>query len=230
MTAVIDEARDAVTLRLRLGEAAGFLPGQYYNVRLTVPGRPRPVQRAYSIGSSPAPDPSLIDLGVRAVPGGLLSPRLASLHPGERLEVRGPYGRFTWDGCDAGPVLLVGAGSGMVPLMSMIRHAAHRGHQDPVVAVCSAITYSHAFYRDELAALVTRHSWLQVVHCITRDPAEPRARYHRRVDRTVLSESLEGIHPSAAYLCGSPAMVESVAAALVDLGVAPDAIGTEKYD
>jgi ferredoxin-NADP reductase len=230
VTAVIDEARDAVTLRLRLGEAAGFLPGQYYNVRLTVPGRPRPVQRAYSIGSSPAPDPSLIDLGVRAVPGGLLSPRLASLHPGERLEVRGPYGRFTWDGCDAGPVLLVGAGSGMVPLMSMIRHAAHRGHQDPVVAVCSAITYSHAFYRDELAALVTRHSWLQVVHCITRDPAEPRARYHRRVDRTVLSESLEGIHPSAAYLCGSPAMVESVAAALVDLGVAPDAIGTEKYD
>ncbi len=230
MTAVIDEAPDAVTLRLRLGEAAGFLPGQYYNVRLAVPGRPRPVQRAYSIGSSPAPDPSLIDLGVREVPGGLLSPRLVSLRPGERLEVRGPYGRFTWDGCDAGPVLLVGAGSGMVPLMSMVRHAAYRGRQDPVVAVCSAITYSHAFYRDELAALVAWHSWLRVVHCITRDLAEARARYHRRVDRTVLWESLEGIHPSAAYLCGSPVMVESVAAALLDLGVAPDAIGTEKYD
>ena len=230
MTAVIDEAPDAVTLRLRLADAAGFLPGQYYNVRLAVPGRPRPVQRAYSIGSSPAPDPSLIDLGVREVPGGLLSPRLVSLRAGERLSVRGPYGRFTWDGRDAGPVLLVGAGSGMVPLMSMLRHAAHRGRRDPVVAVCSAVTYSHAFYRDELAELASGHSWLRVVHCITRDPAEPRAHYHRRVDRTVLSESLEGIHPSAAYLCGSPAMVESVAAALVDLDVAPEVIETEKYD
>ena len=69
--AVIDEAPDAVTLRLRLREASGFLPGQYYNVRLPVPGRPLPVQRAYSVGSSPMPDPSLIDLGVRELPGSL---------------------------------------------------------------------------------------------------------------------------------------------------------------
>ncbi|HET9128574.1 MAG TPA: FAD-binding oxidoreductase [Propionibacteriaceae bacterium] len=230
MIAVIDEAPDAVTLRLRLSEATGFLPGQYYNVRLEAPGRPRPVQRAYSVGSSPVPDPSLIDLGIREVPGGLLSPLLVNLRAGERLPVRGPYGRFTWDGRDGGPVLLVGAGSGMVPLMSMVRHAAQRGRSDPVVLVCSAITYSHAFYRDELAALAARHPWLRVVHCITRDPAEPRAHYHRRVDTTVLAESLEGDHPRAAYLCGPPAMVESVAAALVGLGVAPEAIEKEKYD
>ena len=163
-------------------------------------------------------------------PGGLVSPLLVGLRTGARLSVRGPYGRFTWDGGDAGPVLLVGAGSGMVPLMSMVRHAAHRGRDGPVVLVCSAITYSHAFYRKELAALVDRHSWLRVVHCITRAPTEPRAHYHRRVDRTVLSESLGGIHPSAAYLCGPPTMVESVAAALVGLGVAPEATLTEKYD
>ncbi|MGH9079376.1 MAG: hypothetical protein ACRDYE_04725, partial [Acidimicrobiales bacterium] len=60
---VIDEAPDAVTLRLRLAETGGFLPGQYYNVRLGVVGRPRPIQRAYSVGSSPLPDPSVIDLG-----------------------------------------------------------------------------------------------------------------------------------------------------------------------
>jgi len=230
VVAVIDEAPDAVTLRLRLGGATGFLPGQYYNVRLAVPGRMRPVQRAYSVGSSPAPDPSVIDLGIREVPGGLLSPLLVGLRLGERLSVRGPYGRFTWDGRDGGPVLLVGAGSGMVPLMAMIRHAAHRGRRGPVVLVCSAITYSHAFYRDELAELAARHSWLQVVHCITRDPSERRARYHRRVDKAVLSESLEGIHPHAAYLCGAPVMVESTAEALVGLGVAPGAIWTEKYD
>ncbi len=230
MAEVIDEAPDAVTLRLRLADAAGFLPGQYYNVRLAVPGRPRPVQRAYSVGSSPVPDPSMIDLGIREVPGGLLSPLLVGLRAGDRLSVRGPYGRFTWDGRDGGPVLLVGAGSGMVPLMSMVRHAAQRGRGDPVVLVCSAITYCHAFYREELAALVARHPWLRVVHCITRDPAEPRAHYHRRVDSTVLSESLDGNHPVAAYLCGPPAMVESVAAALVGLGVAPETIWKEKYD
>ena len=230
MVTVIDEAPDAVTLRLRLGDATGFLPGQYYNVRLAVPGRARPVQRAYSVGSSPAPDPSVIELGIREVPGGLLSPLLVSLRVGERLPVRGPYGRFTWDGRDGGPVLLVGAGSGMVPLMAMIRHAAQRGRRDPVVLVCSASTYPHAFYRDELARLAARHSWLRVVHCITRDPREPRAHYHRRVDKTVLSESLDGIHPHAAYLCGAPAMVESTAEALVGLGVAPGAIWTEKYD
>ena len=230
MAEVIDEAPDAVTLRLRLADAAGFLPGQYYNVRLAVPGRPRPVQRAYSVGSSPVPDPSMIDLGIREVPGGLLSPLLVGLRAGDRLSVRGPYGRFTWDGRDGGPVLLVGAGSGMVPLMSMVRHAAQRGRGDPVVLVCSAITYSHTFYRDELAGLASRHPWLQVVHCITRDPAEPRAHYHRRVDSTVLSESLDGNHPVAAYLCGPPAMVESVAAALVGLGVAPETIWKEKYD
>jgi len=230
VTQVIDEAPDAVTLRLQLEEPGGFLPGQYYNVRLDVAGRQRPVQRAYSVGSSPAPDPSVIDLGVREVPGGLLSSRLVGLRAGQRLDVRGPYGRFTWIGEDLGPVLLVGAGSGLVPLMSMIRYTVHRGRRDPAWLICSAATYDHAFYREELADLAGSHRWLQVVHCITRDPTEVRADYHRRIDKAVLSECLEDATPVRTYLCGPPAMVESVAAALVDLGVDPGAIATEKYD
>ena len=227
---MIDEARDAVTVRIRLRETSGFLPGQYYNVRVSVPGLPRPVQRAYSVDSSPVPDPSLIDLEVRELPGGLASPLLVHLWVGNVVAVRGPYGRFTWDGANDGPVLLVGAGSGMVPLTSMVRHAAQRGRRDPVVLICSAITYSHAFYRDELASLAAQHSWLRIVHCITRDPTEARADYHRRVDRGVLSANLAGIDPVAPYLCGSPAMVESVSDALVDLRVKPEFIETEKYD
>jgi len=230
LTDVIDEAPDAVTLRLQLEESGGFLPGQYYNVRLKVGEHQRPVQRAYSVGSSPAPDPSVIDLGVREVPGGLLSPRLVKLHTGQCLDVRGPYGRFTWTAEDPAPVLLVGAGSGLVPLMSMIRHAVQRGRSDPVWLICSAATYDHAFYRDELADLAGRHRWLRLVHCITRDPAERRADYHQRVDRAVLSEFLGEARPARAYLCGPPAMVESVAAALVGLGVSPAVIATEKYD
>lgn len=230
VAAVIEEAPDAVTLRLQLDEPGGFLPGQYYNVRLPVPGREHPVQRAYSVGSSPAPDPSVIDLGVREVPGGLLSPLLVGRRAGQGLEVRGPYGRFTWNGEDTGPVLLVGAGSGLVPLMSMIRHAAYRGRRDRVWLVCSAITYAHAFYREELAELAGRHRWLRVVHCITRDPDEHRAHYHRRVDRAILAETLGATRPTKAYLCGPPAMVESVTTALCELGVDPAVIASEKYD
>ncbi|MGH9092579.1 MAG: oxidoreductase, partial [Acidimicrobiales bacterium] len=167
---------------------------------------------------------------VREVPGGLLSPLLVGFRTGQSLEVRGPYGRFTWSGQDAGPVLLVGAGSGLVPLMSMVRHAARRGRVDPVWLICSAITYDHAFYRDELADLAARHRWLRLVHCITRNPAECRAQFHRRVDKGVLAESLGAVRPNEAYLCGPPAMVESVVAALVDLGVDPGRIASEKYD
>lgn len=230
MVEVIEEAPDAVTLRLHLSGQGGFLPGQYYNVRLNLPGQPRPIQRAYSVGSSPVPDPSLIDLGVREVPGGLLSPPLAAKRVGERLDVRGPYGKFTWDGENTGPVVLVGAGSGMVPLMSMLRRASARARHDPVIVICSSITYAHAFYRDELAELASRHHWLQLTHCVTRNPSEPRARYHQRIDRRVLSSCLGDVTPRAAYLCGPPAMVESVAEALADLGVAPEATWKEKYD
>src|ERR1019366_157297 len=161
----------AVTLRLRLEESAGFLPGQYFNVRLAVPGRPGLVQRAYSIASAPVPDPSIIDLGVREVSDGLISPRLVrDLSPGDRIEVRGPVGRFTWTADDGGPVLLIGAGSGVVPLMSMIRYGA-------------------------VADLAARHSWLEVVHPFTRDPNDPRASHHRRIDRAMVAEAVAGKFP-----------------------------------
>jgi len=228
---VIEEAPDAVTLRLRLGETEGFLPGQYYNVRLDVGGHPQPVQRAYSVGSSPLPDPSVIDLGVREVPGGMVSPRLVrGLAVGRSLEVRGPYGRFTWTGDDGDPVLLVGAGSGLVPLMAMIRYAALAGRGIPMCLVCSAVTYDHALYRDELARLSGEHGWLRVVHSVTRDPGETRATYHRRIDRDLLADVLGGEVPAQAYLCGPPAMVDAVAAALAGLGVDPGRVRSEKYD
>lgn len=227
---VIDEAPDAVTLRLSLQDQDGFLPGQYYNVRLAVAGRDRPIQRSYSIGSSPLPDPALIEVGVRAVPGGLVSPRLVrDLQVGSRIEVRGPAGRFTWDG-NADPVLLVGAGSGLVPLMSMVRYAVHIGRTTPMWLVCSATTYSHAFYREELERLASEQPWLRVARCLTRDPGDRHAAYHRRIDGPILAEILDGELPVSAYLCGPPAMVESVAADLTSLGLSSEAIRTEKYD
>ena len=228
---IIEEAPDAITLRLRLEEPAGFLPGQYYNVRLLVPNRSGPVQRAYSVGSSPVPDPSIIDLGVREVPGGLVSPRLVGdLAAGDRVEVRGPVGRFTWTTDDGGPVLLVGAGSGVVPLMSMIRYAVAADLDVPMRLVCSSSNFDYAFYHRDLSYLSERFSWLKVVHTFTRDPLDPRASHHRRIDQIMIAEVVAERFPRRTYICGPPTMVEDVQKWLTELGVDPTTVLVEKYD
>jgi len=228
---IITEAPDSVTLRLGLEESAGFLPGQYYNVRMSVPGRPTPIQRAYSVGSSPVPDASIIDIGVREVPGGMISPQLVgTLAVGDRIEVRGPVGRFTWTGGDGGPVLLVGAGSGVVPLMSMIRYAAASGLDIAMRLVCSSTDFEHAFYHGDLCELAERHPWLEVIHTFTRDPGDERARYHRRIDHAMVADAVADQKPTRSYLCGPPAMVESVQQWLEELGVDSAGVRSEKYD
>jgi ferredoxin-NADP reductase len=114
--------------------------------------------------------------------------------------------------------------------MSMIRFAAASGLEIPVSLVCSAATYDHAFYREELAQLATQHRWLRVVHTVTRDLDDPRALYHRRIDASMLGEVLNGTIPPQAFLCGPPAMVETAATVLHELGVNPERVHSEKYD
>jgi ferredoxin-NADP reductase len=228
---IIEETPDAVTLRLRLVDSADFLPGQYYNVRLSVPGRTGPVQRAYSVGSSPMPETSTIDIGVREVPGGLISPQLVrSLSVGDQIQVRGPVGRFTWTKDDGSPVLLVGAGSGVVPLMSMIRYAVAADLDIPMRLVCSSSSFDSAFYCRDLANLAEQHWWLEVVHTLTRDSSDVRATHHRRIDHRMVAEAVAGQLPKRAYICGPPAMVEDVQGWLGELGVDPAGVRIEKYD
>jgi ferredoxin-NADP reductase len=228
---IIVETLDAVTLRLKLEESASFLPGQYYNVRQLVAGRTGPIQRAYSIASSPIPDPSIIDIGVREVPGGLVSPLLVrDLSPGDRIEVRGPVGRFTWTSGDGGPVLLVGAGSGVVPLMSIIRYGVAANLEIPMRLVCSFASFDYAFYHAELTDLALRYPWLEVTVSFTRDDTDLRATHHRRIDSVMIAEAVAGQLPRRSYICGPPAMVEGVNGWLIDLGVSPSGIRTEKYD
>jgi ferredoxin-NADP reductase len=228
---IIEETPDAVTLRLRLVDSADFLPGQYYNVRLTVPGRIGPIQRAYSVASSPVPETSTIEIGVREVPGGLISPQLVrGLSVGGQIQVRGPVGRFTWTTDDGGPVLLVGAGSGVVPLMSMIRYAVAANLDIPMRLVCASSCFDNALYHRDLANLAERHSWLEVVHAFTRDSSDIRATHHRRIDHRMMAEAVAGQPPRRAYICGPPAMVEDVQGWLGELGVDPHRVLVEKYD
>jgi len=228
---IIAETSDAVTLRLRLEDSADFLPGQYYNVRLSVPGRTGLVQRAYSVASSPIPDVSTIDIGVREIPGGLISPQLVrGLSVGDQFQVRGPVGRFTWTKDDGGPVLLVGAGSGMVPLMSMIRYAAAADLDIPMRLVCASSSFDNSFYHRELTDLAEQYPWLEVVHTFTRDSMDVRATHHRRIDHRMVADAVTGQSPRHVYICGPPAMVEDVQCWLGELGVEPTRVRVEKYD
>ncbi len=228
---VIVETPETNTLRIRVPEARPFLPGQYYNIRIPVEGRPRPIQRAYSIGSSPIPDHAVIDVGVRETPGGLVSPVLVrQVQEGDKLEVRGPYGSFTWTEELGGPLLLIGAGSGVVPLMAMIRYAVARPVTVPMHLLFSSKSHEYAIYADDLAVLEERHDWLSVSHVFTRDPLDTRARFHRRIDKEMIAEVYADVQPALAYLCGPPEMVEESEKVLINLGMEPKSVMTEKYD
>lgn len=231
MLEVVAQTVETASLRLRLAATEGFEAGQYYNVRLPIPGRPRPVQRAYSVGSSPLPDPSVIELTVKRMDRGLISPRLVDdLRPEGTLAVRGPYGSFTWSPAVSGPVLLVAAGSGVVPLVSMARLAESSGADEQMRLLFCSKSYDTVIYRDEIDRLA-RTGWFDCTHTFTRSPGDERARFHRRIDRAMLEAWLDGGPPTQrAYICGPPAMVDQCARDLLALGLDPAGVKTEKYD
>lgn len=236
VTEVIEETAETVTLRLELEKGEGFAAGQYYNVRYPVEGRPRPVQRAYSVGSSPhPPGPGLIDITIKEMEGGLVSPQLVrALQPGHELQVRGPHGNFTWDISEGGPLLLVAAGSGVVPFMAMLRYAIAHGGGPRTVLLFSSKSRELAIYGDELDRMEAEQEWLEVVHTFTRAPDDPRPRYHRRIDAPMVQDSLNRLTsvPAEAlgYACGPPEMVDVAEQALLAAGVPKERIRTEKYD
>lgn len=228
---VIVETSETSTLRLMLPNPAPFVPGQYYNIRIPVEGRPRPIQRAYSIGSSPFPNFDVIEVGVKEMTGGLVSPVLVrSTEVGSKLEVRGPYGAFNWTEDMPGPLLLVAAGSGVVPFMSMIRYAKEKQLNVPMHLLFSSKSAEFVIYERELRELEAETGWLKVTHTYTRDLDDPTARFHRRIDKEMVAEILQETSPSLAYLCGPPEMVELCEVALAELGMDEDSVFSEKYD
>lgn len=151
-------------------------------------------------------------LGVKEAPGGTVSPILVRRVPvGAILQWRGPYGYFTWTEADGGPVLLVGAGSDVVPLMAIIRYAVARGLSVPIHLLASSTDRHHALYRGELERLAASHHWLSVTHTFTRSPDGPLASYHRRLDAAMVDEVLPADRArSVVYLCGPPDLVTAL--------------------
>jgi ferredoxin-NADP reductase len=188
-------------------------------------------QRSYSIASAPE-DPAQVALTVERIADGEVSPYLVDeLAEGDQLELRGPIGGyFVWDVAMGGPLLLVAGGSGICPLMAMIRHRAARGSRVPTRLLYSSRSLQDVIYQSELARLASRADGLEVFHTLTRSRPSDWNGYARRIDRDMLAEvAFAPTQKPLCMVCGPTPLVEAVATTLVDLGHPPDRVKTERF-
>jgi ferredoxin-NADP reductase len=222
----VPETPSAVTIVLDVEGWPGHDAGQHVDVRLTAPDGYQ-AQRSYSIAS--APEDERLAITVERIEDGEVSPYLAvELQSGDQFEVRGPVGgHFTWRAADGGPLLLVAGGSGLVPLMAMLRHRAAQGSDADARLLVSTQGWEDVLYRGELARL---GDGVRVHHTLTRRQPEGWTGWARRVDAEMLDEV--GPEPQAAphvFVCGPTAFVERVADLLVGLGHRPRSIHAERF-
>jgi ferredoxin-NADP reductase len=221
---LVDETPGTRSILLDVPEWPGHLPGQHVDVRLTAEDGYQ-AQRSYSIAS--APEETRLGLTVELLEDGEVSPYLTQeLRPGDRIEVRGPIGGyFVWTADLAGPLLLVAGGSGVVPLMAMLRHRAAAGATTPARLLYSARSLEDVIYREELERLDA-----EVVLTLTRAQPPGWGGYARRIDEEMLREVAWPPEESPhVFVCGPTRLVESVASALVAMGHDPARIKTERF-
>jgi ferredoxin-NADP reductase len=203
---------------------AGHRAGQHVDVRLTAEDGYQ-AERSYSLASAPGQPPSIT---VERLDDGEVSPYLVDeVVPGDRFELRGPIGGwFVWDADGApSPLFLVAGGSGVVPLMAMLRHRRTAGSNVPAKLLYSSRTYEDVIYRDELDAI-----GVEVVHTLTREQPPDWHGRSGRVNADLLREVAfpPELDPRV-YVCGPTSFVEAVADSLVGLGHKPGLIKTERF-
>ena len=229
VAATVDETPTVRTLRLVVAGWPGHRPGQHLDVRLTAPDGYQ-TQRSYSI-ATPA-DGERLDLGVERLDDGEVSPYLnGELRVGDRIEVRGPIGgHFVWEPGHGGPVLLVGGGCGVVPLMAMARARARAASTVPMRWLSSSRTLADVLYRAEVEQLAMAGDGFEAYQTLTRDAPEGWAGHRGRIDEHWLAEVAWPVESAGrTFVCGPTSFVEAVAGNLVALGHPPAAIKTERF-
>ena len=218
----VSETPRVRTLVLDVPGWSGHRAGQHVDVRLTAEDGYQ-AERSYSVASAPGAAPALT---VERLDDGEVSPYLVDeVVPGDRFELRGPIGGyFVWDPDTAdAPLFLVAGGSGVVPLMSMLRHHAATGSTVPVKLLYSSRTLADVIYRTELERF-------DVVHTLTRQQPDGWRGYARRVDADLLRDvAFPPSDDPRVFVCGPTSFVEAVAEGLVALGHRPGRIRTERF-
>jgi ferredoxin-NADP reductase len=220
----VTETRRVRTLVLDVAEWVGHRAGQHVDVRLTAEDGYQ-AERSYSIASAPGDAPAIT---VERLDDGEVSPYLVEdVAPGDRFELRGPIGGwFVWDAHEATePLFLVAGGSGVVPLMAMLRHRRATGSRVPARLLYSSRTVEDVIYRDELGTIGA-----EVVQTLTREQPPGWTGHARRVDAELLQQvAYPPEQNPRVYVCGPTRFVEAVADSLVALGHTPGRIKTERF-
>jgi ferredoxin-NADP reductase len=224
VAAAREETARVRTLELDAPGWAEHRAGQHLDVRLTAEDGYQ-AQRSYSVASAPG---EALAITVERLEDGEVSPYLVDeVREGDVLEVRGPIGGyFVWDAEEPGPVLLVGGGSGVVPLVAIARHRVRAGSEAPMRLLYSSRSWDDVIYRDELGSL----DGVEVVHTLTREQPPAWGGYARRIDDELLREvAFAPTDGARVYVCGSTRFVDAAADGLVRLGYDPLSIRTERF-
>jgi ferredoxin-NADP reductase len=230
VVALHDETATARTITLELPDWPGHVAGQHLDVRLTAPDGYSAV-RSYSIASAPNSE-RRVQITVERLVNGEVSPYLTQeVIVGDRLELRGPIGGwFVWRSQQTEPVQLVAGGSGIVPLMAMIRSRVSAGSTVPFRLLYSVREPGAVFYRDELRTLSAEHRPVIVTYAYTRTVPKDWPRPPGRIDAGLITDTTwpADLGP-ACYICGPTPFVETVANLLTASGNDRDKIRTERF-
>jgi ferredoxin-NADP reductase len=225
---LVPETPTVTSLVLDVPEWPGHRSGQHVDVRLTAEDGYQ-AQRSYSIAS--APEDGRLVLTIERLEDGEVSPYLVGeLRPGDRFELRGPIGGyFVWDAGEDGVLNLLAGGSGVVPLMAMLRHRAAAGSELPARLLYSVRSLEEVIYREELERRAAGGDGLEVTYTLTRVQPLAWTGYARRIDEAMLGEVFGQAGDGGFYVCGPTSFVETAASALVSIGHDPSRIRTERF-
>ena len=208
-----------------------FQAGQHLDIRLTAPDGYQAL-RSYSVASAPGLE-GLYEVVVERLEGGEVSPFLHDVaEVGDAIEIRGPFGgHFVWVPEDGGPLLLIGGGSGVAPLMSILRHRAAVGGAVQVILLHAARTWEDVIFRDELISRDAAEANFTLLLSLSRDTARREQDAGRRIDAQLLEATLARLcaAPRLTFVCGSNPFVEAVTGHLLDLALDPEVIRTERF-
>ena len=230
VVSIREETRRVKTIRFAVSNWPGHFPGQHADVRLTAEDGYR-AERSYSIASPP--EVSTLELTVDRLDDGEVSPYLtAELQPDDTIQLRGPIGgSFVWSAFERRrPLLLIGGGSGVVPLMCMLRHRRLSGGAVPAALLYSSRTREEVIFHEELADIARSDPRFTLRITLTRDSAPGWSGAVGRIDLPAVQALLRDLGGVAdSFVCGSDGFVEAASALLLQAGQPGDVIRTERF-
>lgn len=222
---IFQETPDTKTLRFSLDKPMAFIPGQFVMLSVNIPDKEKPEKRAFSFSSSPLRQ-DYFDLTIKKEFKGLVSGFLVdTIKEGDRFFIKGPYGKFKLDNDDMKEVVLIGAGSGIAPLRSMLQYILDKKLDTKVTLFFSVKKPEDIIFKEELEQLHKDHDNFTYVLAVTQ--VEHEHGHSGRINIDLIK--MHTINPEAYFICGPTPMVNSIRQQLYDDGVPKENVKTEKW-